>query len=225
MIQLAVVDIAITSSRLVLMILTIIIRRKLILVLLVAGIIGNHLKAKLRLLTPGEMAMVSSVLKAAITLTNVRVRKGPILPFQGKYAVTPMGGIFYPKKLYLKDYSIAEIGDKHRFIHEMVHIWQYQMGVWVALWGACSLLVDYEYTLADGKVLSDYGMEQQASIIADYYLLRDFGYDYWFGLTRQKYKGSKPRNKQLVQDFWLKMYANTLHLFFKNSKDKKALFK
>ncbi|WP_155266307.1 hypothetical protein [Snodgrassella communis] len=206
----AVVDIAITCSRLVLDDFDYYIRRKLILVLLVAEIIGNHLKAKPRLLTPGEMAMVTTVFKTAITLTDVLVRKGPILPFQGKYAVTPMGGIYYPKKLYLKDYSIAEIGDKHLFIHEMVHIWQYQMGMWVALRGACSLLVDYEYALADDKVLSDYGMEQQASIIADYYLLRDFGYDYWFGLTRQKYKGSKPRNKQLLQDFWLKMYENTL---------------
>ncbi|MCO6505473.1 MAG: hypothetical protein J6568_08695 [Snodgrassella sp.] len=84
--------------------------------------------------------------------------------------------------------------------------------------------MDYEYALADDKVLSDYGMEQQASIIADYYLLRDFGYDKWFEKTKQKYKGNKAKNKQLVQDLWLKMYENTLHLFLKNPHDKKALF-
>ena len=198
------------------------------LVLLVAYLssemIGNHLKAKPRLLTPGEMAMVTSVFKAAITLTDVRVRQGPILPFQGEYAVTPMGGIYYPIKEYLEDYSIARIEYRHLFIHEMVHIWQYQMGMWVALRGACSLLVDYHYTLADDKVLSDYGMEQQASIIADYYLLRDFGYDAWCDRTKQKYKGGEPKNKQLVQDLWLKMYENTLRLFLKNPQDKKALF-
>ncbi|PIT23064.1 hypothetical protein BGI36_03020 [Snodgrassella communis] len=121
-----------------------------------------------------------------------------------------MGEIFYPIKEYLEDYSIAKIEDRHLFIHEMVHIWQYQMGMWVALRGACSLLVDYEYALTDDKVLSDYGMEQQASIITDYYLLRDFGYDHWLRKTKQKYKGSKPGNKQLVQDLWLKMYKNTL---------------
>lgn len=81
MIQLAVVGIAITSSRLVLDDFDYYIRRKLILVLLVAEIIGNHLKAKTRLLTPGEMAMETSVFKTAITLTEVRVRKDPILPF------------------------------------------------------------------------------------------------------------------------------------------------
>ncbi|PIT16560.1 hypothetical protein BGI33_04285 [Snodgrassella alvi] len=90
--------------------------------------------------------------------------------------------------------------------------------------GACSLLVDYEYALTDDKVLSDYGMEQQASIIADYYLLRDFGYDKWFYYTNQKSKGAEPKNKQLIQEFWLKMYENTLRLFLKNPKDKKALF-
>ncbi|WP_239351417.1 hypothetical protein [Snodgrassella communis] len=135
-----------------------------------------------------------------------------------------MGGIYYPIKEYLEDYFIAKIEDRHLFIHEMVHIWQYQMGMWVALRGACSLLVDYEYALTDDKVLSDYGMEQQASIITDYYLLRYFGYDKWFGLTKQKYKGGEPKNKQLVQDLWLKMYENTLHLFLKNPHDKKALF-
>ncbi|PIT13062.1 hypothetical protein BGI33_00080 [Snodgrassella alvi] len=186
--------------------------------------IGNHLKAKPRLLTLGEMAMVTSVFKAAITLTDVRVRKGPILPLQGEYAVTPMGEIYWPTKEYLEDYSLEKIDDKHFFMHEMVHVWQYQMGMWVALRGACSLLVDYHYALTDDKVLSDYGMEQQASIIADYYILRDFGYDHWLRKTKQKYKGNKPRNKQLVQDLWLKMYENTLRLFLKNPKDKKALF-
>ena len=76
------------------------------------------------------MAMVTSVFKTAITLADVRVRQGPILPFQGKYAVTPMGGIYYPTKEYLEDYSIARIEDRHLFMHEMVHIWQYQMGMW-----------------------------------------------------------------------------------------------
>ncbi|PIT12384.1 hypothetical protein BGI32_10275 [Snodgrassella alvi] len=186
--------------------------------------IGNHLKAKPRLLTLGEMAMVTSVFKAAITLTDVRVRKGPILPFQGEYKVTPMGEIYYPEKYYSKDYSIELLRPKYIFMHEMVHVWQYQMGMFVVARGACSLFADYHYALTDDKVLSDYGMEQQASIIADYYILRDFGYDSWSSVTKQKYKGGDPKNKQLIQEFWLKMYENTLHLFLKNPQDKKALF-
>ncbi|WP_144235965.1 hypothetical protein [Snodgrassella alvi] len=72
-------------------------------------IIGNYRKAKPRLLTLGEMAMVTSVFKAAITLTEVRIRKGPILPLQGEYAVTPMGEIYWPTKYSLVDYSTAPV--------------------------------------------------------------------------------------------------------------------
>jgi hypothetical protein len=188
-------------------------------------IVENHLKAKPQLLTLGEMAMVTSVFKAAITLTEVRIRKGPILPLQGEYAVTPMGEIYWSTKYYLEDYSTAPVDTKHFFMHEIAHIWQYQMGMWVVARGACSLFAGYHYALTDDKVLSDYGMEQQASIIADYYILRDFGYDDWFRKTKQKYyKGGDAKNKYLVQDLWLKMYENTLHLFLKNPKDKKALF-
>ncbi|PIT16559.1 hypothetical protein [Snodgrassella alvi] len=136
MVQLAVADMAITSSRLVLDDFEYRIRRKLMTGLLVGylsgAIVGNHLKAKPRLLTLGEMAMVTSVFKAAITLTDVRVRKGPILPFQGVYKVTPMGEIYWPTKEYLEDYSTASLDFRHIFMHEMVHVWQYQMGMWVA---------------------------------------------------------------------------------------------
>ncbi|WP_239403128.1 hypothetical protein [Snodgrassella communis] len=32
----------------------------------------------------------------------------------------------------------------------------------------------------------------------------------WHKVIKQKYKGGEPKNKQLVQDLWLKMYENTL---------------
>jgi hypothetical protein len=76
-------------------------------------------------------------------------------------------------------------------MHEIAHIWQYQMGMWVVARGACSLFADYHYALTGDKVLSDYGMEQQASIIADYYILSDFSYDNWLRKTKQKYKGAE----------------------------------
>lgn len=186
---------------------------------------SNHIKSQSRLLTPGEMSMVTSVFKNAIVLSQVRVRKGTLLPNQGKYAITPFGEIYWPQKYYSQDYSIKEFDDQHFFMHEMTHIWQFQMGMHVAMRGAFSLMADYEYALEENKLLSDYGMEQQACIIADYYILKNFGYDSWLQITNQKYKGSYPKNKQLVQQYWLKMYENTLCLFLKNPKDKKALFR
>lgn len=186
---------------------------------------SNHIKSQSRLLTPGEINMVTSVFKNAIVLSQVRVRKGTLLPNQGKYAITPFGEIYWPQKYYSQDYSMELYSNQHFFMHEMVHIWQYQMGMQVAIRGAFSLMANYEYGLEEGKFLSDYGMEQQASIIADYFILKNFGYDFWREKTNQIYTGSVPKNKQLVQQYWLKMYENTLQLFLKNPQDKRVLFR
>ncbi|WP_320204413.1 hypothetical protein [Cronobacter sakazakii] len=49
-----------------------------------------------------------------------------------------------------------------------------------------SWLVSYRYTL-DGRLLSEYPMEQQAQIIADNFILQTFGYEIWSHLENQKY--------------------------------------
>lgn len=59
-------------------------------------------------------------------------------------------------------------------MHEMVHVWQFQMGLAVAFWRLGNGFVDYQYDLTNDKILSDYRMEQQASIIADYWCLKTF---------------------------------------------------
>ncbi|PIT55234.1 hypothetical protein [Snodgrassella alvi] len=184
-------------------------------------------KGESRLLTPGEITMVTSLFKTAITVTSVRVYNDTCLPFQSKfgYAVTPRGAIYWPEGKFKEDYSIEIIRYMHWFMHEMTHVWQYQMGMCVICRGLISFAVEYEYDLENGNLLSEYGMEQQASIIADYYILNRFGFDAWHGLTKHKYKGHNFNNKQLGKDFWLKIYQKTLHLFLKNPKDNKALFK
>ena len=191
----------------------------------VADMIDNHLKATPRLLTPGEIAMVTSIFKDSINISSVRVRRGPILPMQNSdTAVTPFGEIYFPEKHFMLDFSTEQSGDKHWFMHEMVHVWQYQRGMAVAIKGLMSWHADYEYELTNDKVLSDYGMEQQASIISDYWCLKTIGYSVWHGLATEKYKGRLARNQQGMRDYWLKIYENTLRLFLKNPKDKKALF-
>lgn len=107
----------------------------------------------------------------------------------------------------------------------MTHVWQYQMEMWVKFRGIVSFAVEYKYDLEDGNLLSNYGMEQQASIIADYYILNRFRFDAWYRITNHKNKGHRFTNKQTGKDFWLKIYQKTLYLFLKNPKDKKALFK
>ena len=49
--------------------------------------------------------------------------------------------------------------------------------------GLASGFISYEYTFEENKKLLDYRLEQQAQIIADYFLLNKFGLKLW--LTRR----------------------------------------
>ena len=63
---------------------------------------------------------------------------------------------------------------KHRFMHEMMHVWQTQKGMFVRTRGLFSGIADYSYSL-DKADLLHYGLEQQASIVSDYWLLKFHG--------------------------------------------------
>lgn len=73
----------------------------------------------------------------------------------------------------------------------MVHVWQFQMGMCVICKGIFSSIASYDYELTPDQLLSDYGMEQQASIIADYYLLITYGSNAWNKRSKEKNKEKK----------------------------------
>lgn len=60
-------------------------------------------------------------------------------------------------------------------MHEMTHVWQHQHGMWVRIRGVFSWVSTYKYVIDPNKNLSKYSMEQQAQIIADYFLLKKYG--------------------------------------------------
>ena len=69
---------------------------------------------------------------------------------------------------------------KDLIIHELVHIWQYRnRGVQAQTAAACAdvfnlgLLDQYKFSLVPGKKFSDYGVEQQAQIVQNYYLYKN----------------------------------------------------
>jgi len=57
-------------------------------------------------------------------------------------------------------------------MHEMVHVWQYQLGYPVRLRGAIRLGLNYDYTLLPEKHLSSYNMEAQGNILSDFFALK-----------------------------------------------------
>lgn len=118
-----------------------------------------------------------------------------------KTIVTPNGNIYPSRAVYRDNYAIDSDSMKKLFIHEMAHVWQNHMGMNVLVQGAivhtCAYLTGknaYLYDIqktkgtrtirvkgSNGQTipivsniylnLSDYNLEAQAEIIADYWAL------------------------------------------------------
>lgn len=117
--------------------------------------------------------MASLLFRDAIDYRRVRIHARRYMPFQpNNCAMTPNGHLYFHASCFLDDYAQASVSYKHWFIHEMVHVWQYQLGYAVRLRGAVRIGLSYAYDLAPGKMLSDFNMEAQGDMLADYFILR-----------------------------------------------------
>ncbi|GAA6166825.1 hypothetical protein [Sessilibacter corallicola] len=133
--------------------------------------------SKSRSLTPSEISLAKSIFSNSIDYTLVKIYDGKYMPFQ-PYAsgMTPNGRI-YVNGIYKKDYGITKDEIKAFFIHEMVHVYQYQLkilnligsAIGSSLKNGFNYTQSYQYRLDANKDLLDYGIEQQAQIIEDYY--------------------------------------------------------
>lgn len=146
-----------------------------------------------RPLTFGEIVLARSVYGNSIFYDQVKIHCDSYFPFglqNENYAMAPNGELWFRKELYVKDFSTASLELQHTFIHEMGHVWQHQRGMWVRLRGLFSGVADYTYRLDGKKKLKEYNMEQQASIIADYWFLTKVGYYHWVKNVRlMKFRG------------------------------------
>lgn len=113
-----------------------------------------------RLLTSGEIAMSRLIFKDAIDYSKVWIHLGGLIHTKTGNAMTPAGEIYLPKDDYLKtpDYSKALGQDRHWFIHEMTHVWQYQMGASTG-WLGINQLCKGGYTSEVNSVDSDNELE------------------------------------------------------------------
>lgn len=146
-----------------------------------------------RSLTAGEITMARKYFKDSVEYGSVRLKRGKFIPLQHKKtAMTPNGNMYFPGSIYKNDFSETGLFDRAFFIHEMVHVWQTQNKITgnIKMLGIRSVfdynkpgpytkrpgkfLYDYKYEPfgEDGSLdLTDYGFEQQASIIEDYYYI------------------------------------------------------
>lgn len=144
-------------------------------------------KVKSRPLTAGEVAMARLIFKDSIDYSKVRVHNEEYLPFgfqDDETAMAPNGNMYFNPKMFVQDYSaIDDRAKKIWFMHEMTHIWQYQLGYsvswhgfWIAVTGGYIGDRAYKIDPTDSenspdknKDFSDFNFEQQAMIVQNYY--------------------------------------------------------
>lgn len=78
---------------------------------------------------------------------------------------------FHPKNdLFCDDFCDRSLDLQGLFIHELVHVWQHQQGIFLPL--KRHPFCRYDYNLKPGWKLGRYGIEQQAEIVKHVFMLR-----------------------------------------------------
>ena len=119
--------------------------------------------------------MARLVFGDAIDYARVRIHNRCYLPFglqPSNCAMSPNGSIYFHRSCHLENYAAADPPARHWFIHEMVHVWQHQLGYPVRLRGAIRIGLSYAYTLQAGATLASFNMEAQGDVLADYFALK-----------------------------------------------------
>lgn len=130
-----------------------------------------------RQLTLGEIALARTLFGESLIYSRIWIHRESYLPFNLQpvdIAMTPNGELWFREETYSHDFSLDELKKKHIFMHEMVHAWQAQKGMFVRTRGLFSRFADYSYSL-DKAAFLHYGLEQQASVASDYWLLLNEG--------------------------------------------------
>ncbi len=131
-----------------------------------------------RLITMGEIALARSLYGYGLSYNQIWVHRESYLPFNLQpvdVAMTPNGEMWFREDTYSHDFSMDILEKKHRFMHEMMHVWQAQHGMFVRTRGLFSRFADYSYSL-DKTDIRHYSLEQQASLVSDYWLLLTYGF-------------------------------------------------
>lgn len=139
-----------------------------------------------RALTTGEINMARSVFGRGVDYSKVWIHHGGWWLFMGMQdkntAVTPNGEMYYPRNLYQHNFASPSINARWYalFMHEMAHVWQYQMGYpvkWKGLTVTSRGRAAYDYRLTEESRLKDFNMEQQGHIMSDCYMICVAGRD------------------------------------------------
>lgn len=163
--------------------------------------IAQRRRTRSRGLTRGEAAMAALLFGDAVDYRKVRIHARRYLPFlQPKTcAMTPNGDMYFHASCCVDDFSTGGEHLRHWFMHEMVHVWQHQLGYAVRLRGAVRVGLSYSYVLAPGMTLADFNMEAQGDVLADYFVLRHLRSS--ASMRQPQYAGNLRLYEQVLADF------------------------
>lgn len=126
-----------------------------------------------RPLSPGERALCARVFGSALDPEPVRINRLKWWMWQPAWiTMAPDGHLwFHPNgDVWSEDFSAEGAGLRGHFVHELTHVWQHQQGISL-IWKRPPF-ARYRYLpLVPGKLFHAYGLEQQAEIVKDAYLL------------------------------------------------------
>lgn len=126
----------------------------------------SYFTLRKRPLTPGERALAQEVFTQELQLDDIKIIAHRLI-LKG-YAMSPNGNIYFNIADYCDDFSQQNLAVQSWLIHELVHVWQIQQGMKVVR----RAIFDrrYRYRLLQDKSFYQYGIEQQAQMVQDYFL-------------------------------------------------------
>jgi hypothetical protein len=133
-------------------------------------------RTDIRYLTANEKALLKPIFGGTLPYNEIWVGQNSS-KWGGRLNSITLGTVpNFALAIYNLDFSGTSYHHRAVFVHELTHVWQTYHGmsnIWcgIKLWMKYSDYNDsYAYDLADETLLTDFNMEQQASIVADYWL-------------------------------------------------------
>ncbi|WP_413786280.1 type IV secretion protein Rhs [Psychrobacter frigidicola] len=126
-----------------------------------------------RPLNADEIVLARSVFGDSIQLNKVQLKIAWWV--LKNYAVSPNGNIYFNPADWVTDFSKVSINKQSWLIHELTHVWQLQQGLKVVRGALINRR--YSYVLITGKPFFNYGIEQQARMVQDYFVRYQRGQD------------------------------------------------
>ena len=135
-----------------------------------------------RKLTDAEIDWLKNIFADSIDYETVSIYKLKLPGFLPHNAMSFGGNIYFPADYYCEDFSITSGYFRRWFVHEMTHVWQSQNGFPVLFAGLLIFLTggylkkrayNYQKAILNGKNFSQLNMEQQASLLSDFFIPSD----------------------------------------------------